>query len=496
MFDENGNQIPNGTTGPEQPENSFEQAKVETDSELHKANEQGQPEIENSAGEYRYDRSYYQAQEQTYSSSNQQYDNMNQANAEYRQPEESKKETRKSHKGMKKIIGKAVTLVLCSIAVGIIGGGSFYMTNRVLSGDSSSKKVSIATTGLEKNSDNNIKNVSSSTTVVTDVSQVVANVMPSVVSISNVGTEKYTDFFGQTGTYQSESSGSGIIIGQNDSELLIVTNQHVVLGADTLDVGFVDKTSCTANVKGSDSEHDIAVIAVPIGDLSPDTLNKIKVATRGDSENLKVGEPAIAIGNALGYGQSVTVGVISALDREVKIENITNKLIQTDAAINPGNSGGALLNMSGEVIGINSVKFASTEVEGMGYSIPISDVSSIIDDLMNKQTKKKVSEEERAYLGISCVDVNSSVAQNYNMPEGVYVAQVEKNSAAEKAGIKKGDIITKLGDATVSSYTALTQELQYYAAGSTVKVVVQSPVEKGYGYEEKTYDVNLDKKEK
>lgn len=486
MFDENGNEIINGTTDSEQPESSFDNVNMEADKEPAAGSNQEVSGTAGNANEYRYDSSYYQSQQDSSYYYSQPEKQTNQ------QPENNIKKKKK-----KGFIGKAITVVLFSIAVGIIGGGSFYMTNKLLSGDSASKQVSLATTGQGKSSGNsNVKTVSSSTAVVTDVSQVVENAMPSVVSISNVGTEQYTNFFGQTGTYQSESSGSGIIIGQNDSELLIVTNQHVVAGADTLNVGFADGTSGTANVKGSDSEHDIAVIAISVNDLSEDTLSKIKVATMGDSSNLKVGEPAIAIGNALGYGQSVTVGVISALSREVTVENATNKLIQTDAAINPGNSGGALLNMAGEVVGINSVKFASTEVEGMGYSIPISDVSAIIDDLMNKETKKKVSEEEQSYLGISCVDVTSSVAQTYNMPEGVYVAQVEKDSASEKAGIKKGDIITKLGDTTVTSYTDLTQELQYYAAGTKVKIVVQSPVEKGYGYEEKTYEVTLDKKDK
>lgn len=394
----------------------------------------------------------------------------------------------------KRYAGKIAAVIALLLVIGLAGAGGLYGVYRVLS-NQPSRQVSVSTTTDNTDEINDITTVSNSiTAVVTDVSQVVENTMPSVVSISNVGTQQYTNMFGQTGTYASESSGSGIIIGQNDSELLVVTNQHVVEGADTLSVGFIDNKTATADVKGSDSSYDIAVIAISKSDLSEETLNNIKIATLGDSNSLKVGEPAIAIGNALGYGQSVTVGVISALNRDVTVEESTNKLIQTDAAINPGNSGGALMNMAGEVIGINSVKYADTEVEGMGYAIPISDVSSLIDELMNRETKKKVSDGEQSYLGISCVDVTSNVARTYNMPQGVYVAQVEENGAAQKAGIEKGDIITKLDDSTITSYTELTQELQYHSAGTKVTVVVQHPIESGYGYEERTFEVELGKK--
>ncbi|RDU22150.1 S1C family serine protease [Anaerosacchariphilus polymeriproducens] len=302
-----------------------------------------------------------------------------------------------------------------------------------------------------------------------DVSGVVSAVMPSVVSITNVGTEQYQDFFGQTWQDKYESSGSGIIIGQNKSELYIVTNNHVVEGANTISVGFVDDTTVKAKVKGTDSYVDLAVLSVSIKDIDKDTLKKIKIAKFGNSDELKVGEPAIAIGNALGYGQSVTVGVISALNRQVSVDSVTNELIQTDAAINPGNSGGALINIQGKVIGINSIKFASTEVEGMGYSIPISTAQPIIDDLINK---KKVDKKDAAYLGIAGVDVTDEVSQTYDMPIGVYVAKVFEGTAAEKAGLKKGDIITKVDNKEVTTMEQLSQVLKYYASGDKVDVVI------------------------
>ncbi|MCH1982207.1 trypsin-like peptidase domain-containing protein [Ruminococcus sp. OA3] len=324
------------------------------------------------------------------------------------------------------------------------------------------------------------------------VADVARNSMPSLVSISNKSVQEVQDFFGGTQAYESESSGSGIIVGQNDSELLIATNNHVISGANTITVSFIDNTSVEAQIKGTDADNDLAVVAVDISKLSEDTLSQIKVATIGNSDDLAVGEQVVAIGNALGYGQSVTSGYVSALDREVTVENVTANLIQTDAAINPGNSGGALLNMNGELIGINSVKFASNAVEGMGYAIPVSTAEPILDDLMNRETRSKVDEAKSAYLGISCKNVSAETSQMYNMPTGVFVYDVTEGTAAEKAGMLKGDIITKFDKSTVSTYNELVSALEYYEAGETVEVVVQR-ADSGE-YKDVTLNVTLDKR--
>ena len=296
-----------------------------------------------------------------------------------------------------------------------------------------------------------------------------------MVSIVNNFTET-ANVFGQQYTQEEAASGSGIIVGKTDDELLIVSNNHVVESADTLTVTFIDGSEAQAQVKGLDSDMDLAVIAVSLNDLSDDTKNAITVATLGSSDDLKLGEPVIAIGNALGYGQSVTNGIVSALNREITLENgSTGTFIQTNAAINPGNSGGALLNMNGEVIGINSNKIGGTAVEGMGYAIPITSASPIIADLMERQTRTKVAEDEVGYIGISLREVTSQISQMYNMPEGIYVVSVEEGSAAANAGIMKGDIITKFDGSSISSYSDLQKTLQYYAVGDSVTVTVQRP---------------------
>ena len=300
---------------------------------------------------------------------------------------------------------------------------------------------------------------------------------------------------------ESQSSGSGIIIGQNDTELLIVTNNHVVSGAKELSVYFnsdgqdADEDNViSAKIKGTDANKDLAVIAVQLSDIPQETMSSIKVATIGDSSAMKVGEPVVAIGNAYGYGLSVTSGIVSALNREVTVQSdgqdITNKLIQTDAAINPGNSGGALLNSKGELIGINSVKFISEDVEGMGYAIPISDVESIIGDLMNKTTRDKVEDGAQGYLGVSnCVDVTDEVSKNYNMPVGVYVRKVMDGLGAANAGMQDGDIITKVDGTTITGYAQLKDLMSYYSAGETIEVVVQRM--SGSAYTEQTLNVTL-----
>ncbi|MEQ2471145.1 S1C family serine protease [Laedolimicola intestinihominis] len=322
------------------------------------------------------------------------------------------------------------------------------------------------------------------------VSTIAEAAMPSLVAITNKSVQEMQSMFGQTQAYESESSGSGIIIGKTDTELLMVTNNHVVSGAQDLSVGFVDESVAEAAVRGTDADHDIAVIAVKLSDLSEDTLSAIKVIEIGSSSNLEVGEQVVAIGNALGYGQSVTTGIVSALNREVTIDNTANTLIQTDAAINPGNSGGALLNMSGQLVGINSAKYSDTSVEGMGYAIPVDDVVDIIENLMNRQVRtEKAAEGERGFLGISGQDVTSEVSQAYDMPKGVYITSVETGSAAEQVGLQKGDIITKFDGTSVSALADLKEQLAYYKTGEQVEITY-STRENGQ-YAEKTATVTL-----
>ena len=331
---------------------------------------------------------------------------------------------------------------------------------------------------------------SNSSSGTANVTEVAKNAMPSIVSITNMSVQEVQNFFGGTQKQKSESAGSGIIVGQNDSELLIVTNNHVVEGSSTLTVTFIDEESVEADIKGTDSDKDLAVVAVPLSKIKDSTMNKIAVATLGDSDKTQVGDQVIAIGNALGYGQSVTTGIVSAKERTM--DSYDGKLLQTDAAINPGNSGGALLNANGEVIGINSAKIATETVEGIGYAIPVSDVSDLITNLMNQKTKTKVAESERGYIGIKGVDVTSDSAQMYNMPTGVYVSEVISGGGAEKAGITKGAVITGIEGTTVDGMDALQEQLQYYKAGEKVKITVQTQSKNGK-YEKKDVEVTLGK---
>lgn len=312
-------------------------------------------------------------------------------------------------------------------------------------------------------------------TVNTDVTEVVDHAMPSIVSITNHLTYNYYYY-----TKEADASGSGIIIGSNESELLVVTNYHVIEGNDGITVTFADGEDVTAQVKGTDANRDLAVIAVKIEDLKQETLEAIAIAKMGDSDSLKVGEPVIAIGNALGYGQSVTTGVVSALDREMNMENVSGTFIQTDAAINPGNSGGALLNINGEVIGINSNKIGGSTVEGMGYAIPISAAKPIIDELSLKETRVLLPEEEQGYLGISGATTTAQEIMYYGYPEGVYVAKVYDDTAAEKAGLKQGDFIVAFDGESIRSMQGLANKLCYYAAGSTVEIEVMRQTARGY----------------
>lgn len=323
------------------------------------------------------------------------------------------------------------------------------------------------------------------------VTQIVEETMPSVVAITIKSIQEYDDwFFGQPYQYEAEGSGSGIIIGENDSELLIVTNNHVVEGADSVTVAFIDGEAYEAKVKGTDADNDVAVIEVNLSDLKKETQDAIKIAKIGDSDSLKVGEQVVAIGNALGYGQSVTTGIVSAKDRS----NSTNQtpLIQTDAAINPGNSGGALINMSGEIVGINSSKYADTSVEGMGYAIPIKAVETIIGDLSEREIRDKVDADKVGYLGVETQTVDSNTSTYYGLPAGAFINNVTPDSPASKAGLKAKSVIVKFDGTTVSSAEALIEMLQYYEAGETVDVVCK--VLEGEEYVDKTYSVTLAKR--
>lgn len=355
-----------------------------------------------------------------------------------------------------------------------------------------------ASSGSIKQTLDNLTPQTQTETVVTDVTQVVKAVMPSVVSVSNTYVQRGT-FFGQEYSSEAVSSGSGIIVGENDSELLIVTNYHVVESADTLSVQFVDEEQVEAQIKGTDADKDLAVLAVQLSDIKQTTLDQISIATLGNSDDLTVGEPVIAIGNALGYGQSVTTGVVSALNRPIAVtsqegqtgDSQINTFIQTDAAINPGNSGGALLNTKGEVIGINSNKIGGSTVEGMGYAIPISDAKPIIEELMKKETRLKVDEANKGVLGITGVNVESQYSEVYGIPMGVYVSSVTDNSGAAAAGLVRGDIITAINGETVETMEELKEEMNYYQAGDTVTLTIMqgSPT----GYQSKDVQVTLGK---
>ena len=425
-----------------------------------------------------------------------------------------KKEAKKKSKAGKEhgIVFKTVRLVVCAAAFGVVATGTMYFTGDSLGIFKNNSKEAVVIpstsvgagntgiTGSEggttlQTAADKTTTASSGETVITDVSDVVKNVMPSVVAItstqlvqSGYSGSLYDYYFGNGNSnnnqYEEQTgAGSGIIIGQNDTELLIVTNNHVVEGADSLQIQFIDDETVDAAIKGTDSEKDLAVVAVKLSDIKKSTLEQIKVATLGDSDELEVGEGTIAIGNALGYGQSVTTGVVSALNREVQYENRTMKLIQTNAAINPGNSGGALLNSKGEVIGINAAKYSSSSVEGMGFAIPVSSVKDVIEDLMNKETLTKVDSDKKGYLNIYGRDVTSTLSETYSVPTGVYVIEVMEGGAADKAGIEKSNVITKINGETVSSMEDLQSKLEYYEKGTEVTLTIQYA--KGNEYKEK-----------
>lgn len=394
---------------------------------------------------------------------------------------------------------KAIGFTAAALVFGILVGAGVHGYNYLARSDESVLVDEGTSTNIinvkEKDGNGDISALSaklSKDQVVTDVSDVVENVMPSIVAINSSGVYTEYDFWGRKYNRPIEGSGSGIIIGQNGSEILIVTNNHVIDGSNRVEIVFSDDTTADAVVKGAEAKSDLAVLSVDLDELTEETRDIIRVATLGNSKEVKPGQMAIAIGNALGYGQSVTVGYISAVDREVNIDNVNMKLLQTDAAINPGNSGGALLNLNGEVIGINSVKYASETIEGMGYAIPISSALPMINELINR---KEVKVGEQGFLGIyidSAIEVNELYAEQFNMPIGIYVNDVVSSSPAEEAGLKQGHIITEIDDQKVETIEELLDFLSYRKAGDEINLIV-CELENGE-YLEKTLVVTLGKK--
>ena len=409
-------------------------------------------------------------------------------------------------KGRKKggIIGKILLAGVLGIVFGVVGGAAFWGVQKVVSIFDNTSVTYVAEVGTVSDPAAEMQNVTVTestasenfatnlttnvtTAVASDVSDMVEETMPSLVSITSNITVDYYYY-----TESAEAGGSGIIIGKNDDELLVVTNYHVIADADSLMVNFIDNENAPAQVKGTDENMDLAVIAVKLSDIPSDTMSAIKIATMGDSESLKAGQPVVAIGNAMGYGLSVTTGVVSAVNREMNMGDISGTFIQTDAAINPGNSGGALLDINGNVIGINSSKLGGMAVEGMGYAIPISAAQPIIENLMTRTTRTLVSEDERGYLGIVGATVTPQDAQYYGLPEGAYVSSVTPGSAADKAGIQSGDYIVGLEGIAIDSMQKLQGELQYYSAGDTVEVEIMRNV--GNNYKSLKFKVTLDDK--
>lgn len=439
------------------------------------------------------------------------------------EPEKKMKNKKKKNKGGQVSFGKRLGMAAATAAVfGLVAGSVFvgvtYTGNQLLPEKESTKIENTQISSGSVNSGSLINQKSSSDSG-SGVSEVARNVMPSVVSITGISIQEIPNYFGfGTQKYEGQSSGSGIIVGQNDTELLIATNNHVVKDTNSITVCFTNQdgtaavsdtltdtstnggdtdsqnvdleNAVEAKIKGTDADNDLAVVAVKIEDIPEDLRSQIKVATLGDSDSLVIGEQVVAIGNALGYGQSVTSGYVSALNKKVSSENADSTFIQTDAAINPGNSGGALLNMKGELIGINSAKIASDEVEGMGFAIPISKAQPILDELMSKETRDKVEDENKAaYIGITCKNVTSDAAEYYNMPLGVFVDSVSEDGPADKAGIQAGDIIRKIDGTSVETFDNLTEQLSYYEAGEKIDFVISRA--NGGEYKEQTVTVEL-----
>lgn len=380
---------------------------------------------------------------------------------------------------------KGLKTIALALVFGVTASAAFQGSNLLIEQWTGEEAKTEITGGVQLNqtsgrTEGGEVNTSSTAGAAKDISGIASQAMPSVVSITNKSVQEMR-LFGQSQAFESESRGTGIIIGQTDTELLLVTNYHVVNGANEISVGFVDGEIAEAKLKGSDTGRDLAVLSVKMENIPAKTKEEIRVIELGKSSELKVGEQVVAIGNALGYGQSVTTGIVSALNREVTIENNTNTLIQTDAAINPGNSGGALLNMNGQLIGINSAKYSDTNVEGMGYAIPVDDVLDIIEGLMNRTLREeKAPEGEQGFLGITGQDVTTEVSDAYDMPKGVYITSVEEGSGAAAAGLKKGDIITRFDGSSVSTLAELKEQLSYYKEGEQVKLTVSIAAEGEY----------------
>ena len=426
---------------------------------------------------------------------------------------------------IRKIAKKGLTFSLCAVLAGGLAAGSFEGVNKLAGWSgattveaASNKDETTLTYAKSEKKDADASDSKSDTGKDTgstakgnlDVSEIASEALPSIVSITTKSVQEVQNYFGMYGMYgyapqqqeqEVEGSGSGIIVGKNDDELLIATNYHVVEGADTLSVAFTDGNAVEASVKGFDEERDLAVVSVSLDDVEDDTMDAISIANIGSSDDLKVGEQVVAIGNALGYGQSVTTGIVSAKNRRMDSDNNTVtdgsddssdgvNLIQTDAAINPGNSGGALLNMEGEVVGINSAKLASTEVEGMGYAIAISDVTDILQNLMNETSRDKLDDSEHGVLGIKGSSVSSEAVQMYGIPAGVFVKKVTEGGAADKAGLKANSVITEFNGKAVSSTDQLIEYLSYYEPDEEVELTVQVP--HGTSYKEETVKVTLD----
>lgn len=397
--------------------------------------------------------------------------------------DEQQEKTKKVREKKPMTTGKKwVTVVAMALVFGLIAGGTMFGVNAAgnyLAGNSGSSDKVGQTQTTGSNSDSSSSDESSEGTV----AEVAKNAMPSVVTISTMSVEEMRSFFGGTQQYEVQGAGTGVIVGENDTELLIATNNHVVEGATSLSVGFIDEESVEGEVKGTDVNNDLAVVAVKLSDIPEDTMNQIKIATVGDSDDLQLGDQVVAIGNALGYGQSVTSGYVSALDRDLTLTDQSGTtinstgLIQTDAAINEGNSGGALLNMKGELIGINEAKSSSTStgatVDNIGFAIPIDKAEESLQQLMNLKTREKVDASQASYLGIRGEDVSAEASELYGIPAGVVITEVVENGPADQAGVKKGDILTELDGRSISSMAQLQDVLQYYAAGETVDLVVQ-----------------------
>lgn len=498
--------------------NNFESSSQENNNQVYESNNSNQnyenidnsypnsesQSYENIDNSYSNENQSYENIDNNYSNENQSYENINNtytspenqgfnnnyqqqandfssnhANEERAFNEHIKRNIKKKKSG----IAKRIFVIMTSAALfGVVAGASMigvtklaYNTGVLPKGgntvigravDETSKQVKLNTVVANSTT----QSISSSSS---DVSAIVEKAMPSVVAINAETTVSQRGWFGESQTYKTPTSGSGIIIGENDEELLIVTNNHVVQDTNKLSVVFIDQKEVKATVKGGDSDNDLAVIAVKLSDLTQETRDKIALASIGNSDALKVGQGVVAIGNALGYGQSVTVGYVSALNREVKTDDgDSRKFIQTDAAINPGNSGGALLNMNGEVIGINSVKYSSTQVEGMGYAIPITAVQDIITELSNKPTRTVVSDEEQGTLGIQAQNIDESISKAYDIPKGVYIYKIVPDSAASKSELREKDIITKINEEKIENYEQLKEALSYYKAGDTITVTI------------------------